>query len=612
MNSSERTLITTSIQELWGNSKNVIFLGEWCKKYDQKKIWNNLEFETMKHHWTNYEKLYFDRENIMVIYEKILNLLVKKLNAHHKTNHSSRYWRIIIGPWLVLYTVCMFDKWETLRIFFERYKGKKKLYTFDHEDNIFYNYGTLDFWEKTRFNDIWHYKNFLRIINFKFNKEIKIKKIDKHISFKDVNKFIKENKKTKTKIFSSFKSFFRYLIIFLDRPLSFFGIRINDVIIESFYFDKRDLIKLFFKSRIFPSFYINTFKEKIFDPKEIINLNQRKIFFDNNQDLSNDFEKYLFFAMKTDFPIAYLEKFNEIDRSNSHINKQKKKSIFSMTSYMINERFKIWLARMVSNGAKLNTSYHGGCIPCKIDSFLDHNLKISDKYFVWSKKEEPEDKKHIQASPVQLLKAKRIVRKSKKLCLIVSTDVLKYPIKFQSCPYAEQSKILFNEICSLVNNLKSDVYKNVVYRCQSYNWGYDMPLQFSETYKDLKIQDVNKTIYYEDLSNTKLLISADSSTAGAEGIMSNIPTVITYPTKLYHPSDGVKPILEDLKKNKIFFEDPIQASKHINEIWHNPEEWWNSEPTRKSIIKLKDFAFNLKNDWKEEWSNIFKREKGIL
>ena len=294
MNSSERTLITTSIQELWGNSKNVIFLGEWCKKYDQKKIWNNLEFETMKHHWTNYEKLYFDRENIMVIYEKILNLLVKKLNAHHKTNHSSRYWRIIIGPWLVLYTVCMFDKWETLRIFFERYKGKKKLYTFDHEDNIFYNYGTLDFWEKTRFNDIWHYKNFLRIINFKFNKEIKIKKIDKHISFKDVNKFIKENKKTKTKIFSSFKSFFRYLIIFLDRPLSFFGIRINDVIIESFYFDKRDLIKLFFKSRIFPSFYINTFKEKIFDPKEIINLNQRKIFFDNNQDLSNDFEKYLF------------------------------------------------------------------------------------------------------------------------------------------------------------------------------------------------------------------------------------------------------------------------------------------------------------------------------
>ena len=280
-----------------------------------------------------------------------------------------------------------------------------------------------------------------------------------------------------------------------------------------------------------------------------------------------------------------------------------------MISYMTNERFKIWLARMVSNGAKLNTSFHGGCIPYKIDGFLDHSLKISDTNFCWFKSD---NKKQKQASPVQLLKAKRIVRKSKKLCLIISTDVLKYPIKFQSCPYAEQSKILFNDICSLVNNLKTDIYKNVAYRCRSDNWGYDMPLQFSETYKDLKIQEVNKTSLYEDLSNTKLLISAYPDTASAEGIISNIPTVITYPTQLYHPSDSIKPILEELKKNKIFFEDPIQASKHINEIWHNPEEWWNSELTRKSIIKLKDFAFNLKNDWGEEWSNIFRREKEIL
>ena len=48
------------------------------------------------------------------------------------------------------------------------------------------------------------------------------------------------------------------------------------------------------------------------------------------------FEKYIFSCLITDFPITYLEKFNEIDNLNKSINNLKKKSIFTMTSYVLN------------------------------------------------------------------------------------------------------------------------------------------------------------------------------------------------------------------------------------------------------------------------------------
>ena len=50
-----------------------------------------------------------------------------------------------------------------------------------------------------------------------------------------------------------------------------------------------------------------------------------------------------------------------------------------MTSHFFNERFKIWLAEMISKGSKLQIAHHGGSLPPQLSLFIDHNEKISDK-----------------------------------------------------------------------------------------------------------------------------------------------------------------------------------------------------------------------------------------
>lgn len=597
----KQILITTPIEISYCKTDKPTFLGEWCKKKDQKKIWQNLDSYTHRHHWVDQNKLYSDREKVSLIYEKILKILSKKLNLYHKLNLDLKSWRIILGPWLTLYTVCIFDKWETLRIFFEKNIDDKEVYSYESNDEIFYNFGTEDFWKKATFNDLWQHKNFLRIIKSKYKDKIKINKIDNSSSFSPLKKET-NNEKESNKNFSI--SPLQKVLLIFENFLSFFGLRFNKIIIESFNGPKSDLIKVLLKSKILPCFYLSSFKFKFFEPKNYINLDTRLTLFSDISEKLNDFEKYIFSSLITDLPIAYLEKFYEIDNLNKSINNLKKKSIFTMTSYAFNERFKIWLARMVKNGAKLNLVNHGGCFPYKVESFLDHDYKIADKCYTWFK---PFRECQKQASAIQLLRSKNIIRaQDPQLCLIISCDVLRYPIKFQSCPYVEQSKDLFDDTCSIIKNLKMEVYKNVVYRCYSKGWGFDMPARFLETFKDLEVRDLEKKTIYEDLKNTKLVISTYPDTVTAESIMANIPTIITFSTKLYHLAPSMAPILETLKKNNIFFDNPESASNHINKIWNQPDDWWKNKSTQNAIGELKNYAFNVNKDWIDEWSKIFK------
>ena len=42
------------------------------------------------------------------------------MNKIHKENHSERYWRIILGPWLQSLISILWDRWECLRVVIEK------------------------------------------------------------------------------------------------------------------------------------------------------------------------------------------------------------------------------------------------------------------------------------------------------------------------------------------------------------------------------------------------------------------------------------------------------------------------------------------------------------
>ena len=57
-----RCLITTADERTWPVNKPVVFLGEWCKKYSRKHVWQARISQMVNYHWRDREKLAIENE----------------------------------------------------------------------------------------------------------------------------------------------------------------------------------------------------------------------------------------------------------------------------------------------------------------------------------------------------------------------------------------------------------------------------------------------------------------------------------------------------------------------------------------------------------------------
>ena len=117
----KRFLITTALEETWRDDEPALFLGEWCKRYSRKDRWSKMDAETLPYHWDDRVKLYQDYLYLKELHERLLRRLSSHLNDIHGVNHSLRYWRILIGPWLGFFVPMLFDRWTCIQQAVESY-----------------------------------------------------------------------------------------------------------------------------------------------------------------------------------------------------------------------------------------------------------------------------------------------------------------------------------------------------------------------------------------------------------------------------------------------------------------------------------------------------------
>ena len=104
----KRLLITTALEETWPKLQEspVLFLGEWCRLYSRKERWSSMKAKVLPYHWDDRLKLYKDYTYLRDFYEKLLPIISYKFNEIHGVDHSIRYWRILVGPWLATLSKC--------------------------------------------------------------------------------------------------------------------------------------------------------------------------------------------------------------------------------------------------------------------------------------------------------------------------------------------------------------------------------------------------------------------------------------------------------------------------------------------------------------------------
>ena len=372
-----KNLVLTSIKQNFSNETENLLLGNWCQDFSED---NNKKNSIADNHWSLNEKRIKDANYLKKLNEKVLDFFFENLNNIHKKDNTKRYWRILIGPFLYDLIPIIFDRWETVRYFFEKQSIKEiKVKTFK-EKNFKSNFYSINSIQSLWFNDEINQKIFNKILEENYGELIKFD----FFELREKTKQFTEKKSWK-------ESYYEFLSnILLKLNFYKFLFKFNFCIFDSRIMSNFKFFKLNLKLKNIPltNFFFFSILEKNF--KKENNLNKKLIQNDLRPLLKkkvsrftrDKFETFLLNILIDLFPEVYLERYNQsLELISSYVIK-KPKVIFSKYLIFYNDIYKLWVAEMVERKSILIVSDHGGFVPLFEHTLLKHESKISDYHFI--------------------------------------------------------------------------------------------------------------------------------------------------------------------------------------------------------------------------------------
>lgn len=560
-------LITTSEKKSWRDDLPILFLGDWCVTYDNKSERKNLNTKVADYHWDDRKKVFNDYKYLRNIYEELLLDLSNTLNSIHGTSHSQRYWRILIGPWLLYFTEMLFDRWETINHTISKYKISNTLIINTPKDLLIPK-GMEDF-RKMHLTDIWNHVIYSRIIqdctsiNYEFVK-------------RKSEKIVYKSKTVKISIlFKKLKLYLRKSISLMFNKL----VKNDDAVLVETYLDSKTEILLQLSIKQIPVLRNRANEIESIDPD--LHLRKQIPTLLSNQ---KGFEKFLRTIIFDNIPTIYLEGYNSLVSSVRLLNwPQKPKFIFTSGGYSIDDVFKAWAAKCVDNGSPLFIGQHGGNLGSALwNSDEDHEIAISDRYITWGSYNG--NPKQYPLGIIKNLYGKIWKYDCSGELLMINNMTPRYSFVMSSIPIAsKQRKISIKEQFEFVDHLSQNITTQLKVRIFNPDWGWCQAERWKNKFPNIQIDLADKPLK-NSISKSRLIIVNCNGTVLLETLSMNIPTIIFWDPNLNEIRPSAEPYFNKLLSVGILFYNPEDAAYKVNEVWDNVNDWWFSSTIQEARI----------------------------
>jgi putative transferase (TIGR04331 family) len=594
-------LATTADQRFWKKDERILFLGEWCKLFNQKSIWTQLEHEVLPYHWQSREKYFQDNIYLNQLYESWLSIVAENLNTVHNENHSREYWRIVIGVWLSCFIEIFYERYLSIRHVADSQKVTLTWVPHIEETNFTpKDTFTLSTWHSQDDYNLYLYSWLIKKINI-IPVEVKSHLLQiKQVSspYDGLDELQQEKTGLKRKIKWKIKNMLEIYSRLLPKSC-------QDIVLVSLYARKQDLIKLQLALGQFPDLHAPYVKISEVD----INPELRsKLVFPKGND---EFTSLLSQLIASQIPKSYLENYQELNKKSKFFFPKTPKVIVTSNAHYFNEGFKIWCAYHMEKGAQLIGVPHGSNYGTSLwSSYEDHEKKVAGHYLSWGWKDEKNS--HVIPFPsIQLAGTQKQIRYDPKGGILwVGLSRPRYSAWFISVPrgceileYIEEQKIFLRA-------LDSKVKKILTMRPYHTDYGWSVEGRLIDDMPDLQFSDKKKTLNQE-LCKSRLCISTYNSSPILETLSANFPTIAFWDFNHWELRDTATPYFEDLVRVGIVHKTPASAASKVNEIYRDPMLWWLS-PEVQEVKKrfCRQFARTSStwvSDWKKELFRIAKK-----
>ena len=559
-----RTLVTTALEDAWPAPETpVLFLGEWCRLHGRRALWQQRDAIVAPNHWDDRAKLYSDYQYLRGLHEQLLASLAGQLNELHSVDHSLRYWRILIGPWLGWFTQVLLDRWESIHLAIASFEISETLCIAPQNSRLIPN--DVEAFDALFMADVWNHHMYMQIL-----KQFTAVKVVPQVgrSMTDLPNSIRS-----TLVGTRLK---RALLDWYCKAVSVVRNDSDAFFLNTYLPNRTELI---FHSR----FGQPPILWRTVPSVTVANNAARRKWVVAGESLS-EFEACARALIPAQIPAVYLEGYQQLVQQASGLPWPKKpKLIFTSNSWFSDDTFKAWAAAKVERGTPLVIGQHGGGYGMNLFEFTEeHQITICDRFLTWGWTEPGQ----VKLKPIGALKLwghRKVSARDRTTTLLVAWTSPQHSCPIASCPMASQWLDYFNNQCTFVSNLTETVRQTLKVRLAPSDCGWDEVARWQDRFPTLQLDD-GRSQFATLIRKSRLLIGTANGTTYLESIILNVPTVIFWNPQHSELRASAVPYFEDLKRVGIFHESPESAAQHVNTIWDNVNAWWET-PELQAVLQ---------------------------
>lgn len=582
-------LATTALSEFWDDQEEILFLGSWCLRYDQRATWNRLRHRVLPSPWNDRERFYRAAETLDACGERMLELLSDYLNGVHGMKASTRYWRILIGPWLMHHLHVLYDRTTHLQDAFQQYGPLRSICLAPASFRVPPNAGEHVAWILEDPYNLQLYSELLTGMGY---------------SFPCREHPVNENPQSNATPW---------------RRLGHWGVgRLQESLVRLL--KRRWEVALYEttlpRSMVWRMAWRTGFRALPLTLKDRWSSGFSKSLFDAKRTglsrlpFQNEFERLFVQMLPQNFPSLYLEGYAAAREETLKRLPDNPPVIVSAIGWHFHEPFQWLAAEAALKGRRLVALQHGGGYGVyRFTSMERHESRISDSYFVWGWADS--DSGHTRNVPAPQFSFPRWKRRdgdrpAKGKILFVATTNPLYFYRFFSTPQASQLEDYFQWQFRFFSSLSSPLRDRVLFRPHRHPYAHGLRERIWERFPNLQFD--NGSTFHRSLQHSCLTVIDHLSTPALEVLAANRPTVLFWDPQRWEVRPEAEPFFDSLRRAGILWDSPETAAGHLEKISGAPRHWWDSPGTQESRRDFVERYAQSNSDWPDVWNGVLSEE----
>lgn len=595
-------LATTALTEYWDKTDDLLAIGPWCLRYDHKKEWDGLRLTVAPSPWGDPRAIEEAADYCGKVIDALLSDLTVLLNHVHGVHFSERYWRILLGPWLIYSVHALYDRYVSLKQILESHQGlhANVLNQADYVTPA----NTVDFNTLASHDqaDVFNLQLFSQILKALNHPGITLKEapLTQRIAPRHCANWrgCSCGQRGGPRLWP--ERLFRRAVYGFARMAK------PKVMIGGACLDRWNLLRLVgamaFRGGALPS------PQGICCPVKGRDDEMRKGF--SRLPAKDEFARVLNQTLTANFPLLFLEGYKAFRKSCLAAWPSRPAVLFSFDGWYTHEVFKFLAAEHGEQGARLVGGQHGeGYGASKVMPTEIHELAVTQRWysFGWS---EPSKTDKVRPLPNPMFlpaHSKRASSERLSDILLIAHSMPRYLHRFESHPPGGR----FGEVLEwrerFVKYLPEDLRARLSVRLHHADRGWGQRQLLLDACGSLTFDDRTRSLR-ERLAECKLAVTDYRGTSLLEMLVENVPMLGFWDPRAYEVRSEAEPYFELLRKAEILWESPKAAADKAAAVYDDPCRWWRSEvvqEARQTFIER--FALG-RPDWLGQWVEALESE----